>query len=177
MPVTVELASDADIPEIADVAAKTFPLACPPALAAENISAFIESNLSPQRFEEYLAAADRKVFVARDKVRILGYAIVIDGIGGDEDVSRAVTLRPAIELSKLYVLPDQRGQGVAGFLMAEAISIATDAEAQCLWLGVNQLNQRAQRFYAKHGFAIAGTKTFKVGSKMESDFVMMRPVP
>ena len=43
-------------------------------------------------------------------------------------------------------------------------------------LGVNQNNQRAQRFYGKHGFTIAGTKTFTVGAALENDFVMVRPL-
>ena len=44
-----------------------------------------------------------------------------------------------------------------------------------MWLGVNQQNQRAQRFYAKHGFAINGTKTFRLGAGIENDYVMVRP--
>ena len=45
-----------------------------------------------------------------------------------------------------------------------------------LWLGVNQKNQRAQRFYAKQGLSVAGTKTFTVGAAVENDYVMVRPL-
>ena len=45
-----------------------------------------------------------------------------------------------------------------------------------MWLGVNQQNQRAQRFYTKHGFAINGTKTFRLGAGIENDYVMVRPL-
>ena len=45
-----------------------------------------------------------------------------------------------------------------------------------MWLGVNQNNQRAQRFYAKHGFTVNGTKTFRLGTGIENDYVMVRPV-
>ena len=43
-----------------------------------------------------------------------------------------------------------------------------------MWLGVNQHNQRAQRFYVKHGFSINGTKTFRLGAGVENDYVMVR---
>jgi ribosomal protein S18 acetylase RimI-like enzyme len=45
-----------------------------------------------------------------------------------------------------------------------------------MWLGVNQLNQRAQRFYTKNGFTINGTKTFRLGAGVENDYVMVRPL-
>jgi ribosomal protein S18 acetylase RimI-like enzyme len=45
-----------------------------------------------------------------------------------------------------------------------------------VWLGVNQENQRAQRFYAKHGFVVSGTKTFRLGEGVENDYVMVRPL-
>ncbi|PRC53827.1 GNAT family N-acetyltransferase, partial [Mycobacterium sp. ITM-2017-0098] len=43
-----------------------------------------------------------------------------------------------------------------------------------VWLGVNQRNARAQRFYGKHGFAITGTKSFRLGGHIEADYVMVR---
>uniref|UniRef100_UPI00313D9747 GNAT family N-acetyltransferase n=1 Tax=Nocardia wallacei TaxID=480035 RepID=UPI00313D9747 len=43
-----------------------------------------------------------------------------------------------------------------------------------VWLGVNQNNQRAQRFYAKHGFRTVGTKTTAVGTQLCQDYVMRR---
>ena len=76
----------------------------------------------------------------------------------------------------MYVLAHRHGAGVAGLLMSHAIRYATDAGARCVWLGVNQQNQRAQRFYGKHGFTVAGTKTFALGAHIEHDFVMVRPL-
>ncbi|MET0703256.1 MAG: GNAT family N-acetyltransferase, partial [Mycobacterium sp.] len=53
---------------------------------------------------------------------------------------------------------------------------STARAAASVWLGVNQQNQRAQRFYAKHGFAVTGSKTFRLGSGIEEDYVMVRPL-
>ncbi len=40
-----------------------------------------------------------------------------------------------------------------------------------MWLGVNQENERAQKFYAKSGFTRVGTKRFLVGDNYEHDYV------
>ena len=162
--------------ELAAVAAHTFPLACPPSSTAENIAAFIGANLSPARFTEYLADPDRVVLAARADGRIVGYAMLIRGIADDTDVQRAVTLRPTVELSKMYVLPDAHGGGASAALMDSAVTHASAMAAKSVWLGVNQHNRRAQRFYAKHGFTVCGTRTFRVGEHIENDFVKVRPL-
>jgi ribosomal protein S18 acetylase RimI-like enzyme len=176
MSVEVTRAAQADLSELADVAARTFPLACPPAVSPENVAAFIAENLSRERFVEYLADADRVVLTAREGSRISGYAMLIRGVADNADVQRAVELRPAVELSKMYVLPDAHGAGVSAALMSAAVDAARAMDAACLWLGVNQENQRAQRFYAKQGFETTGTKTFRLGGHVENDYVMVRPL-
>jgi ribosomal protein S18 acetylase RimI-like enzyme len=174
--IAVAAAVEADLPELADVAARTFPLACPPSVTPENIAAFIDENLSPTRLRDYLADPDRAVLAAREDGRIVGYLMLIRGVPDDDDVQRAVTLRPAVELSKMYVLPGSHGAGVSAALMAAAVRRVTNLDAKCIWLGVNQQNQRAQRFYLKHGFTIHGTKTFRLGAGIENDYVMVRPL-
>lgn len=171
----IERATAADLPELAAVAAATFPLACPPSVTPDNIAAFIAETLSEERFGEYLTDPNRIVLVAR-QASITGYAMLIHGVPDNADVQRAVKQRPALELSKIYVLPDRHGGGVAQALMSAALRTAAEAGIPCVWLGVNQKNERAQRFYTKNGFTISGTKTFRLGTRIENDYVMVRPV-
>lgn len=174
MPLHVAPAGPAHTGELAAVAARTFPLACPPSLTPQNIAAFIDANLSPVRFAEYLADPDRVVLAARQRDRIVGYAMLIRGVVDDAGVQRAVPRRPAVELSKMYVLPDSHGAGAATALMQAAVAHAKDMAARSMWLGVNQQNRRAQRFYAKHGFNVNGTRHFRIGQHIENDYVMVR---
>lgn len=169
-------ATESDLADLADVAARTFPLACPPAATPENIAAFIAAHLSSDRFRDYLTDPDHEVLTARDGGRMVGYALLVRGVIDDVDVQRAVPDRPAVEVSKCYVLPDAHGTGAAAALMTAAIDRALELDAACVWLGVNQLNARAQRFYAKHGFRVTGTKTFRLGEGLEQDYVMVRGV-
>jgi ribosomal protein S18 acetylase RimI-like enzyme len=174
--VVVEQAGRADLTELAAVAAATFPLACPPSSTPDNVAAFIAEHLSEQRFGDYLGDPERVLLVARDQAGIAGYAMLIRGVPDDDDVQRAVEVRPAIELSKIYVLPERHGTGAAAALMNSALQRAAALGFGSVWLGVNQKNERAQRFYAKHGFTVNGTKRFRLGAGIENDYVMVRPV-
>jgi ribosomal protein S18 acetylase RimI-like enzyme len=172
--VRVAPAVPADIDELAAVAAETFPLACPPTTRAEDIASFIAANLSARQFAEYLRDQTRAVFVARQNSRILGYAMVIHRPPVDPDVRRAVTDDSAAELSKIYLLPGGHGGPAAAALLDAVFDQARARGAGCIWLGVNQKNARAQRFYTKHGFTVKGSKTFQLGAGIEDDYVMMR---
>ncbi|MGW0175288.1 N-acetyltransferase family protein [Rhodococcus sp. NPDC003322] len=174
MTVTVSAAAASDAAELAAVAAVTFPLACPPSVTADDVDDFLATVLSEQRFTEYLAAPDRTVLKAVIDGSIVGYAMLVDGLPDDADVRAAVTVLPTVEISKLYVLPDHHGEGVSHHLMDAALEHARSAGVAGVWLGVNQENLRAQRFYAKQGFGRAGTKRFKVGDQLHHDFVLQR---
>ena len=159
-------AEPADVAELAAVAAETFPLACPPSAAPANIALFIDANLSDTRFSEYLSDPQRTILIAKQGDRIVGYTMVIRGAEDDR-----------AELSKMYVLPAQHGSGVATALMYAALAAVAEWHAAWVWLGVNQTNERAQRFYIKSGFTVSGTRTFQLGAHTEHDYVMVRPVP
>ncbi|WP_156690420.1 GNAT family N-acetyltransferase [Mycobacterium sp. Marseille-P9652] len=150
-----------DTTELAALAAQTFPLACPPATTTADIAAFVAANLSAERFAEYLADPARAILTARHGGRIIGYAMVI------REDDRA-------EVSKMYVLPDHHRTGASAALMELALDTAARWGVASVWLGVNQGNERAQRFYAKHGFAVSGTRTFRVGDRLENDYLMTR---
>ncbi|WP_260764322.1 GNAT family N-acetyltransferase [Mycobacterium sp. SMC-4] len=176
MAVLIGPADPRRVTELAELAARTFPLACPPSSRPEDVSAFIAENLSAARFCDYLHDPDRTVLTASRDGCMLGYAMLIRAAPDDPDVAAAVTDRPAVELSKMYVASAAHGTGTATSLMTATLRHAEQSGAACLWLGVNQRNTRAQRFYSKHGFTVAGTKSFRLGAALEQDYVMLRPV-
>jgi tRNA (guanine37-N1)-methyltransferase len=132
---------------------------------------FIAANLTASHFANALDDPTRDVLVATQDEGLAGYVLLVEGEPADTDVAAAVSARPTVELSKCYVHPDHHGAGVASALMAAALDAARERGAASVWLGVNQLNERAQRFYIKSGFARVGTKRFLVGDRLEDDFV------
>ena len=170
---TVRRAGPDDARLLAGVAAETFPLACPPHTLPESIAAFIAANLSVESFAGYLADPQRALFVAEAAGEPAGYAMLVLAEPSDPDVAAAVTVRPTAELSKLYVREGFHGGGLAARLVAAATEAARIRGAVSMWLGVNQENVRANRFYEKQGFARVGTKRFLVGERYEDDFVRL----
>lgn len=174
MSVTVSAAGLWDAEQLADVAAVTFPLACPPGSSRESIQAFVDDVLSHERFGDYLSDPHRTILAAREEDSIVGYAMLIHGDPVDPTIAAALTRSPTMELSKMYVMPGHHGSGVSAELMRAALGCAVDAGCAGMWLGVNQENERARRFYAKHEFVVVGTKTFTVGAEVHDDYVMER---
>jgi ribosomal protein S18 acetylase RimI-like enzyme len=164
--VTLATRDSVDTQELASVAARTFPLACPPSTSAHNIASFVAANLSAARFAEFVADPQRAILTAAHDGRIVGYAMLVRDVS-DGDI-------PTAELSKLYVSADFHGAGVSTELMDAALATALGWGVRRVWLGVNQENQRAQRFYAKSGFTVTGTRTFQLGDRRENDFLMVR---
>ncbi|MGF6882888.1 GNAT superfamily N-acetyltransferase [Nocardia sp. GAS34] len=170
--ITVDRAGLWDAEALSDVAAATFPLACPPDLAARDVEMFIDEVLSDERFGEYLSDPDRTVLKAVADGQIVGYAMLVAGDPGDPVVAEAVDLRPVLEISKMYVLSGHHGAGVSTALMLAALDHARIGGYAGAWLAVNQDNVRAQRFYAKRGFRTVGTRTFMVGTTLCHDYLM-----
>jgi ribosomal protein S18 acetylase RimI-like enzyme len=170
----VRVASGADAVSLHALAIATFPLACPPGTPQPAIDSFIARHLSEASFSGYLADAHRVVLIAAVHEVPAGYAMLILGEPTDADVGRAISVRPTAELSKFYVLPEHHGRGVAATLMSATIEAARQRGAAGVWLGVNQQNARAARFYEKCGFRVVGAKRFRLADRVEHDFVRER---
>ncbi len=79
--------------------------------------------------------------------------------------------RPA-ELTRLYVVSEWHGRGVARLLMQDALDTAAREGCDVLWLGVWEHNPKAMAFYRKFGLEIVGTHAFMLGQDRQRDLVM-----
>ena len=169
--VSISRALPADAHRLSALAIETFPLACPPGTTQENIDLFCSTKLSPLAFEAYLGDSKTHIWTASDGEELLGYVMSVEGEPSEVDIAKAVTRRPTVEISKIYVREAAHGLGVAQQLMNIAMEHAMDHGAQSVWLGVNQHNQRANSFYQRQGFEVVGERRFQVGESFEEDFV------
>ena len=77
----------------------------------------------------------------------------------------------AMELQQIYVLKPWHGRGVAEDLMQWAINTARAQGAPEIYLTVFDHNERAKRFYTRHGFSEVGHCTFRLGDRVDEDRV------
>jgi len=171
MATTVRHAQSTEAELLHELARDTFPLACPVSTTPEAIASFIAEHLSVASFTGYLADASCTLLIGDVDGQPAGYVLLRAQEPSDPDVAQALTVRPSLELSKCYVLSSFHGAGVASALIEASRDWARENGFAALWLGVNNENVRANRFYEKMGFAIVGTKKFLVGERWEDDFV------
>ena len=94
--VSVAQAGIWDTETLADVAATTFPLACPPGSNRDDIDEFISETLSAERFGEYLTDPTRIVLKASIGGEIVGYLMAIDAPPADPAIAEMITATPAV---------------------------------------------------------------------------------
>ncbi|MGB7362774.1 MAG: GNAT family N-acetyltransferase [Rhodococcus sp. (in: high G+C Gram-positive bacteria)] len=167
-------AGRADLPELAALAARTFPLACPPGTLTEDIDHFVATVLSESAFDVYLDDPDRIVRLAVREGDLVGYTMLVLTPPTDPEVVQSLTVSPAVEVSKLYTDARAHGSGAASALMDSAVADTRELGRRALWLGVNQQNARALTFYRRSGFVQMGEKRFALGAVLHHDFVMQR---
>jgi len=70
----------------------------------------------------------------------------------------------SLQISKLYLLPDWRGRGLARAMLARVSAIATDKGYTNLYLTVNKYNHAALTAYRKLGFVRRGQVVVDIGN-------------
>lgn len=81
-----------------------------------------------------------------------------------------------IELRRIYTLSLTNSSGLGHRLMARAIDDARALGRRRMLLGVLGINERARAFYEREGFALAGTRQFRVGDTVFDDVVYARDI-
>lgn len=182
-PVVYRAATDADVPALALLAARTFPLACPPELPPEAVTGFVSENLSEAAFRGYLEAPGYDVVVAtpasgpdaaEPRPEVLAYALLVAGTEMDPAAGENVRSEPTTGLSKFYIEPHLRGSGLAPAFLEHLCGLCRDRGDRSLWLGTNVDNAPARAFYDRLGFDVVGERTFDVGGVRCRDVVMER---
>lgn len=177
MSLTIRPAVRADVPGTVDLAARAFPLACPPGLSRDAIDAFIGEHLDERAFRGYLTDPTHVLLVGVDSVgSVAAYALLIDGTAMDETCAGSVTGRPTIGVSKFYLDAGLHGSGAAEELLGGVLSHARVRGASSVWLATNEANARARAFYLKNGFVERGHRVFTVGGVGNDDTVLELPL-
>jgi ribosomal protein S18 acetylase RimI-like enzyme len=167
--IIIRRAAPDDAADLAALAAQTFADAFGPDNRPEDTAAHLEGRFSPARQAAEIADPSTVMLVADAGGALVGYVMLLIG-----EAPPSVTGARPIELARIYVRQEWQSRRVGAALMAQCLTEARAAGAHTIWLGVWQVNVRAQAFYERWGFQIVGTKAFTVGSDVQTDWVMSR---
>lgn len=181
----------AQIVQVAALAARTFPDACPSQMSAAAIDAFIAEHLSASKFVAYARDPQVGLYLLQAGNELAGYSLVFypagDGVCGAADgapvdfVADGVPRNgPLVYLSKAYLDAQWRGTGAAAWLLDGTVAAIARRTSQWpqpyVWLGTNKTNGRAIHAYQKYGFQISGERTFVVGDELNNDVTLVRRI-
>jgi diamine N-acetyltransferase len=137
----------------------------------EDLAAYLATSFSLERVRSELEDPDATFLIAEIEGRPAGYAKLRAG-----EPEKGVKGAKPVELVRLYVLREWLGRGVGQELMRACLDEAREAGHETIWLGVWERNERAQAFYRKWNFRTVGEHMFKLGSDLQRDLLMERPL-
>lgn len=169
---TIRLATQADIPALARLAADAFRDTYRGIDADDDIESYVAEHFNHDELARQLADPRSTMLLAATPDRLLGYAQV-----RLVEAPPCVTGPAPVELKRLYLSVQAKGQGLGARLMLAVQAEARRLDGQTLWLGVYDRNEHAIAFYQRFGFAKVGHKEFEFGGEIYLDPVMAGPVP
>jgi len=170
--IPIRPATLADADAVSSLSLATFPLGCPPDTDPAHLNAFISTELTPDRFRQFLITDGVTILLAEVDRRLAGFVMLVSPSPHPQ-----IKAQSPIELRKFYVDPAPHGRGVANSLMQSALPFLDNPQHDTAWLSVYSGNARALTFYQRWGFEIVGTHYFNVGGDPQKDFVMRRNHP
>ncbi len=135
--------------------------------APKDLANYIVESFSPANIEKQLDDPGSTFFIISIDGHAVGFAKLISG-STDPSIEKERT----IELKRIYIVERLWGRGVGEKLLRHCEEFARELGYDSIWLGVWQLNERGQSFYAKQGFVKKGTITFPFGNAVGINDVM-----
>lgn len=137
-----------------------------------DIEAYVAESFSvAKQASEIREPGGRVLVIEDDRNGLLGFAHL-----RQTPAPPALAGRFPLEVARFYVDRPWHGRGLARVLMTACIAEARSRGADALWLLVYQDNARAIAFYEKSGFERAGSQPFKLGRRVDQDWVMVRVI-
>ena len=133
----------------------------------ENMNKYLAESFAVDKLTAELTTPDSEFYFASLDNRVIGYLKVNSGQAQTE-----LKDPNGLELERIYVLKEFHGKQVGQILYNTAFDIAKQIDADYLWLGVWEENQRALRFYRKNGFIEFDKHIFKLGDDEQTDIMM-----
>jgi ribosomal protein S18 acetylase RimI-like enzyme len=165
--VIVRAATPADAATLAAISLKTFVDTFAPHNTAADMDSYTSVAFTEEKQRRELKTEGVVTLLGEDDGDAIAYAQIRhtpDAPYGD------------VEIARFYVDQAHHGRGIAQTLMDAVETQAFALGGTRLWLGVWEHNVRAIAFYRKRGFVQCGEQPFLLGTDLQTDWVMNRPL-
>ncbi len=168
---SIRRATPDDSSLIADIGASTFESSFGANNRLDDMEQYLSLSFSKGHIEAQLAEPSTIFLLAYEDCKAVGYVM----LRVSKKPMSVIGTKP-VELVRLYIEKGIIGKGYGSALMNSCLKEAKKNGRRTIWLGVWEKNLRAIRFYEKWGFTKLGTKEFVLGSDLQNDHIMARPV-
>lgn len=135
----------------------------------ENMSYYLENELSLERLSEELSNPNSEFYFAFCEDEVIGYLKINYKSAQNEHKTAN-----SIEIERIYVKKIFLGKKVGKSLLEHALDLAKQKQHAFIWLGVWEENHRAIHFYKKFGFEEYDKHIFTLGEDSQTDILMRR---
>lgn len=181
---SIHQAQISDAQAVSALAARLFPLACPPDLSRQHIQRHVEHEFSIDRFNQMLSQPDTYrillgyVSINSGPKELVAYTLTLNTPlyeKPDEDGLEDLVTPGTAYLSKCYVDKAWQGSGISGVLLEAALDDihGLSPEAPAVAVCTHVSNKRAVDFYKRHGFKKVGQRDYNVGGEKMRDDVFV----
>ena len=156
---------------LAELGARTFRETFAADNTDEDMAQYLLASFNPEHQHAELAEPQTTFLIAEIDNVAAGYAMLRAGPPPNHaDISKPM------ELVRLYVGKEWLGAGIGAALMEACLAETGRQGYLNLWLGVWERNPRALAFYRKWKFEEFGEHIFELGSDLQNDILLRRPV-
>ncbi len=156
-----------DVEKLQEICIQTFNESYFDKNSEANMVLFLNENFNLEKLKGELMNSNSICFFARQAENILGYLKL--NWGNSQTEKQTVE---SIEIERIYVLKEFKGQKIGQKLFDKAIEIAKLKKVNYLWLGVWEENLDALRFYKKNGLVEFDKHIFQLGDDAQTDIMM-----
>ena len=169
MNITLKKAGVEDAEDLAGIGWKTFEESWAPYYTPEQLSYYLTENYKVEQVSKEIQDPDLVHFLAYADDEVAGYMKVSLHQNLGEWIKDN-----CVELCRIYVFQKFQKLKIGKLLMEKCIEIAKEEKSESIVLGVWEENHKAVRFYQQFGFEHIGTHDFRVGERVDTDWVMRK---
>jgi len=169
MNLTIRYATEDDAALIADISRQTFYDTFASFNSKVNMDIFMNIQFTKGRLMLEVGMPENIFLLAYMGEEVAGYVKL-----RDTRYPNTLGSTNAIEIARLYAMPDLIGKGVGKLLMEKSLEIAKEKNKDTVWLGVWKENKKAINFYTYWGFSIFDECDFILGNDLQKDWLMKK---